>query len=75
MEINLFICEDISFNTSHVVVYPIPENYFVVNNCFNTSHVVVYQLKQNLHLWTVWCFNTSHVVVYHQTGINLNQGI
>ena len=40
-----------SFNTSHVVVYP-PENTVCIGGkqCFNTSHVVVYLIRLTITL-------------------------
>ena len=55
----------ISFNTSHVVVYPSAKTGGgMVLECFNTSHVVVYPASATPESANMNSFNTSHVVVY-----------
>ena len=62
-----------SFNTSHVVVYPVRlVLYHLRSRCFNTSHVVVYQLFHLLMQTKIQCFNTSHVVVYRRIESRTN---
>ena len=69
-----------SFNTSHVVIYPLFRLVYRPSfKRFNTSHVVIYQEGLFSFLYVHVGFNTSHVVIYpflpHQYEANVHVSI